>query len=120
MTFADLLTALEAEGALPSSRAKDCKTSLRYLAHALGHGSLDACPVATACLKEDTWGAALETHRWLTRIIQDQSTLAQAFTLALAIIAGVAVLAVAGRLLRIPEFDEAVSSARTQARKLLD
>jgi hypothetical protein len=57
-------------------------------------------------------GAALVTHAWLTRIIQDQNTLAQALTLALAISAGLAVLAIAGRLLRIPEFDEAVSSAR--------
>jgi hypothetical protein len=62
MTFADLLTALEAPGVLRATRTKDYKTSLRYLAHALGHASLDACPVATACLKEDTWGAALETH----------------------------------------------------------
>ena len=35
MTLADMLTALEARGALPASRAKDIKTSLRYLATAL-------------------------------------------------------------------------------------
>jgi putative peptidoglycan lipid II flippase len=64
--------------------------------------------------------AALITHAWMTRIIQDQNTLAQAVTLALAIAAGLAVLAITARIARIPEFDEAVSSARAQARKLLD
>ena len=62
MTFADLLTALEAQGVLPASRAKDCKTSLRYLAAALGHGALDACPVDAACREEATWANALEAH----------------------------------------------------------
>ncbi len=42
-------------------------------------------------------GAALVTHAWLTRTIQDQNTLAQALTLALAIGAGLAVLAIAGQ-----------------------
>ena len=62
MTFADLLTALEAQGALPASRAKDMKTSLRYLAAALGHPSLETCPLDAACLKEATWAQALEAH----------------------------------------------------------
>ena len=62
MTFADLLPTLEARGALPPSRAKDCKTSLRYLAAALGYASPEACPVDAACLKEVTWGKALEAH----------------------------------------------------------
>jgi hypothetical protein len=62
MTLADMLTALEARGALPASRAKDIKTSLRYLATALGHASLEACPVDDVCRHPDRWGAALESH----------------------------------------------------------
>ena len=62
MTFAELLTQMETHGALPASRVKDLKTSLRYLAVALGHASLEACPVGDACLDPATWRAALETH----------------------------------------------------------
>jgi hypothetical protein len=61
MTLADLLTALETRGALAPGRAKDMKTSLRYLAHALGHPDL-ACPVDAACRDPATWMEALETH----------------------------------------------------------
>jgi hypothetical protein len=61
-TLADLLTTLETHGALPASRAKDCKTSLKYLATALGHPSLAQCPVDVACRDPGTWLAALETH----------------------------------------------------------
>jgi putative peptidoglycan lipid II flippase len=63
--------------------------------------------------------AALMTHERVTQIIQDQTTFAEAMALALAIVAGVAVLAITARILRIAEFDEALSSARAQARKLL-
>ena len=66
MTFADLLTALDTRAALPASRIKDMKTSLRYLAAALGQTSLDECPVDAACRDPATWTAALETHfAWL-------------------------------------------------------
>ena len=44
MTLADLLTTLETRGALPASRVKDLKTSLRYLAAALGQASPGAVP----------------------------------------------------------------------------
>ena len=64
--------------------------------------------------------AALMTHAWMTRTIQDPNTLAQAIALALAIAAGLVVLAITARIVRIPEFDEAVSRARARARKLLD
>jgi hypothetical protein len=60
MTLADLLTALHTRGALPGASNK--KTSLRYLAAALGYPSLEACPVDDACRHEATWRAALETH----------------------------------------------------------
>jgi hypothetical protein len=62
MTFADLLTALEIRAALRASRAKDCKTSLRYLAAALGQPSLEQCPVDAACRDPARWDAALEAH----------------------------------------------------------
>src|SRR5262245_6049752 len=38
------------------------KTSLRYLAAALGQASPEQCPVATACLDPGTWPAMLEAH----------------------------------------------------------
>ena len=55
MTLADLLTTLETRGALPASRAKDMKTSLRYLAAALGHATPEQCPVDDACRDPATW-----------------------------------------------------------------
>ena len=60
MTFADLFTTLTTRGVLP--RAKDCKTALLLLAHALGSPSLEACQVDAACRQEATWGKALDTH----------------------------------------------------------
>jgi hypothetical protein len=60
MTLADLLTALTTRGVLPGAANK--KTSLRYLADALGYPSLEACPVDDACRHEATWRAALETY----------------------------------------------------------
>jgi hypothetical protein len=60
MTLADLLTDLAARGTLP--RAEQKKTSLRYLAAALGAGSLETCPVDATCRDADRWEAALETH----------------------------------------------------------
>jgi putative peptidoglycan lipid II flippase len=93
---------------------------LRDVLGGLDGRRLAATLVKTTAASAAMAGAALVTHAWLTRIIQDQNTLAQALALALAISAGLAVLAIAGRLLRIPEFNEAVSGARAQARKLLD
>jgi putative peptidoglycan lipid II flippase len=83
----------------------------RRLASTLGKSSVASGAMAAA---------ALMTHAWMTRMIGDQNTLAQAVTLALAIAAGLAVLAITARIVRIPEFDEAMASARAQARKLLD
>ena len=62
MTFAELIDALEARAALAPSRLKDCRTSLRYLALALGYKTLDQCPVDDARQKTEKWKAALETH----------------------------------------------------------
>jgi hypothetical protein len=62
MTLADLIATLQTRAALPASRLKDCKTSLRYLAYALGSPALDQCPVDAACQKEATWTGALDTH----------------------------------------------------------
>jgi hypothetical protein len=62
MTLADLLATLVDRQALKSGRAKDFKTSLRYLAGALGHASPEQCPVDDACREPDTWLAALESH----------------------------------------------------------
>jgi hypothetical protein len=62
MTLADLLATLQSRALVPASRAKDLKTSLRYLAHALGYPDLDQCPVDAVCREEATWAKALETH----------------------------------------------------------
>ena len=62
MTLADLLTTLDTRGALPASRVKDMKTSLRYLASALGQTTPDQYPMGEACRDPPTWAAALETH----------------------------------------------------------
>ena len=62
MTFAEIIATLETSAALPASRMKDCKTSMRYLAHALGHPSLEACPIEGACGDPATVAATLETY----------------------------------------------------------
>ena len=62
MTLAELLTDLDTRGALPASRVKDLKTSIKYLSQARGHASPEQCPVDAAWLQEATWQAALETH----------------------------------------------------------
>ena len=59
MTLAEILTAL-AVRVLPRPSQK--KTSLRYLASALGATSLDACPVDGAWRDPGQWEAMLETH----------------------------------------------------------
>jgi hypothetical protein len=65
MTLADLLTTLDTRGALPASRVKDMRTSLRYLASALGETTPDHSSVGEACRDPTAWAAALETH-WRT------------------------------------------------------
>jgi hypothetical protein len=60
MTFADLWRILEDQGVLP--RPGQMKTSLRYLAAALGYDTLEACVVEEVCREEATWSTALETH----------------------------------------------------------
>ena len=62
MTLAELLITLDTRGVLPASRVKDLKTSLRYLAEALGYLSLEQCPVDAACREEATWAHALEAY----------------------------------------------------------
>ena len=62
MMLADLLTTLETRGALKPSRVPAIKTSLKSLAEALGHTSLDACPVAWALREEATLATELEDH----------------------------------------------------------
>jgi hypothetical protein len=65
MMLADLLVTLDTQGALRHSRVPAMKTSLKYLAHALGHDGLEQCPVDAACLDPSTWVQALEDH-WRT------------------------------------------------------
>jgi integrase len=62
MTFAELLTMLEGRNALPASRVKDLKTSLRYLAAALGYQGLDDATVDDACRDPLRWTAALDAR----------------------------------------------------------
>jgi hypothetical protein len=62
MTFAELLATLEAQGAVAPSRAKDLRTSLTYLARALGHAGLDDATLCDACRDPARWTAALATH----------------------------------------------------------
>jgi hypothetical protein len=62
MTFADMLTTLETRGALTPSRVKDVKTSLRYLARALGYAGLDVAPVDETCKDPAHWTSTLESY----------------------------------------------------------
>ena len=62
MTMAELLQALTARQALPAGRVKDIKTSLNYLAEALGHHSPDQCPVDSSLQDVETWLTRLESR----------------------------------------------------------
>ena len=62
MTLADLLTTLDTRGALPATRVKDCKTSLKYLAQALGYPDPAQCPLDAACQDPATWAPLLAGH----------------------------------------------------------
>jgi len=88
-------------------------------------GGLEGERLAATLVKSVVASAAMAavaraTHAWVTHAIQDQNTFAQASALVLAIGSGVVVLAITANFLRIAEFDEAVSAAQAQARKLLD
>ena len=75
-------------------------------------GRLAATLIKSAVASAAMAGAAQATHAWVTGTIQDQDTLSQAAALALAIGAGLAVLLIAAKILRIAEFDEAVDERR--------
>src|SRR6516162_5465512 len=62
MTMAELLTTLAARDALPAGRVKDIKTSLNYLAQALGHPSPDQCPVDPTLQDAASWLIKLDAH----------------------------------------------------------
>ena len=93
---------------------------LRTALGGLEDGRLVATLVKSVLASAAMAAAARATHAWVTHAIQDQNTFAQASALALAIGTGVVVLAITAKFLRIAEFDEAVSAAQAQARKLLN
>ena len=62
MTLADVLTELATRGALKQSRVPAMKTSLKYLASALGYEGPEQCPADGALRQEAAWGKALEAH----------------------------------------------------------
>jgi integrase len=62
MTLADLFTTLVTRRALHPGRVNNIKTSLGYLASALGRTSPDQCPVDETCRDAETWLPAIETH----------------------------------------------------------
>ena len=77
MMLAELLVTLETQGALKPSRVPAMKTSLKYLAAALGHGGLEQCPADAALRQEATWAKALEDH-W--RMLEAQGRIISAYT----------------------------------------
>ncbi len=85
----------------------------------LGGGRLATTFVKSLAASIAMAGTAQLTHESVTRAIQDQNTFAQAISLVLAIVAALVVLAAAGRLLRIAEFDEAEARLRERVQKLL-
>jgi hypothetical protein len=72
MMLADLLATLGTQGALKKSRVPAMKTSLGYLAKALGHSSPEECPADAALSQEGTWAKALEDH-WRTLETPDRT-----------------------------------------------
>ena len=62
MTLTELLTTLERCDAQIAKRAKDIRTSLRYLAEALGHASRETCSVDAALTEETTWRPRLDAY----------------------------------------------------------
>jgi hypothetical protein len=63
MTLTDLLTTLATQGALAAKYTNNTKTSLNYLARALGYPGADQCPVDALCRQDgDALLQALEAH----------------------------------------------------------
>jgi len=62
---------------------------------------------------------AVTTERWSVTVVSGQGALGQAVRLSAAIGAGLTALAASAKLVRIPEFDEALELARDRARKWL-
>lgn len=62
---------------------------------------------------------AIGTERWAVTIVEGPGTIAQAVRLATAMTAGLVALVLSAKLLRIAEFDEAVSTLGTRVKKLL-
>ena len=62
MTLMELLTTMDTQGHIPASRVKDIKTSLGYLAHALGHATMDQCQEAPSSIASSLWQQKLDTH----------------------------------------------------------
>jgi hypothetical protein len=62
MTLTELLVAIETQGHIPASRSKDLKTSIRYLARALGKSTPDACHEADFILPTAIWKDKLDTY----------------------------------------------------------
>jgi hypothetical protein len=77
MTCAELLTELHALRLITASRLKDIKTSLRYVAAALGAGTPERCPAATLGRQDPHWEDALEAH---FRTLEAQGTFVSAYT----------------------------------------
>ena len=62
MTLTDLLNALQAQGDIPASRVKNLKTSIRYLACALGKDTPEHCVEADFLLPEPHWKDKLNRY----------------------------------------------------------
>jgi hypothetical protein len=63
MTLTEMLTTLVTQGALAAKYANNTKTSLNYLARALGHAGADQCPVEALCGQDgDALLTTLEAH----------------------------------------------------------
>ena len=62
MTLIDLLTTMNTQGHIHPSRVKDLKTSLGYLARALGHCTADQCQEEPSCIASSLWQQKLDTH----------------------------------------------------------
>lgn len=62
MTLMDLLTTMNTQGHIHPSRFKDIKTSLGYLARALGHDTTDQCQEEPSSIASSLWQQKLDTH----------------------------------------------------------
>lgn len=62
MTLTDVLTAMETQGHIPTSRLKDIQTSIRYLARALGKEQPGQCQQDDFLLSTAVWKEKLDTY----------------------------------------------------------